>query len=335
MVIGLVKQNLLLQCLTTKKQNIFRSFSQFLGPLNNHILNQSMNSHSTSINSSVNQSSNLIPSTPPSLLSNIQPSAWSDHSYITKILSDTNHLATSTKSLPSPIVRPSSQQQQSNKISSTPRLSNTFNSSVDQSSSLLLQNQSIQFGSISNVFLATPDLFSCRTELPKRTISLNQGLNASIPTPSPLSTFSTTSSVPNLCPDYQHQSQNYPQIPTGNIGMVNIPQWLKSLRLHKYNWIFSTISYESMLSITDDYLMRLNITKGARDKLMMCIGKLKERFGMLCQMEEDIRMHRVPLGTVLDELQKIVVTPMKPIQTNSKEDIGRQLMNIFHLGKYF
>lgn len=283
-----------------------------------------MKSHSTSINSSIHQSSS-------SSLSNIQPTAWSDHSYLTKILSETNHLVSSNKNLPSPIVRPLSQkQQQQPKISSTPCTNNTFDSSDDQSSSLLLQHQSIQFGSISNVFLATPDLFQCRSELPKRTSSLNNGLNESISAP-----LTPTSSAPNLSRTDYHQSSssNYSQIISSNIGMVNIPQWLKSLRLHKYNWIFSNLTYESMLSINDDYLLRLNITKGARDKLLMCIGKLKERFGMLCQMEEDIRMHRVPLGTVLDELQKIVVTPMKPIQANGKEDIGRQLMNIFHLGK--
>lgn len=117
--------------------------------------------------------------------------------------------------------------------------------------------------------------------------------------------------------------------------MANVPQWLKSLRLHKYNWIFENITYERMLSITEDYLARMNITKGARDKLLMCIAKLNERSAMLCQMMDDLRLHRVPMGQVLDELAKIVVTPMKPIRADgTSEDIGQQLLIIFHLGKF-
>lgn len=291
-----------------------------------------MKSHSTSINSSI--SSNLIQYTTQPLLSpaysssslpmNLPP--WQDNLHAPTILNETtNNLTTSTKSLPSPIVRPSQQQQ---KHSSTPNANNRYDI-IDHT----LHHESVQFGSISNVFLATPDLFPCRTEavLSNRSSSLNFGLNeliTSVPT-----TFLTTSSEPNLCSN-SNKSLNSEQTIVNIVGMINIPQWLKSLRLHKYNWVFTNLTYESMLTITDDYLLRLNITKGARDKLLMCIGKLKERFGMLCQMEDDIRMHRVPLANVLDELLKLVVTPMKPIQTNGKEDIGRQLMDIFHLGEF-
>lgn len=37
-------------------------------------------------------------------------------------------------------------------------------------------------------------------------------------------------------------------------GMSTVAQWLKSLRLHKYVWLFTNISYEQMMAMDEKYL---------------------------------------------------------------------------------
>uniref|UniRef100_A0A182KF29 Protein Smaug n=1 Tax=Anopheles christyi TaxID=43041 RepID=A0A182KF29_9DIPT len=117
-----------------------------------------------------------------------------------------------------------------------------------------------------------------------------------------------------------------------NIGMSSIAHWLKSLRLHKYVWLFSNLTYEKMLGITEEYLQSLGVTKGARHKLAICIQKLKERFGTLLQLEKDlIGGQKAQLGTVLEELTNIVLTPMKPIAMDQTEDIAGQFVKVLDL----
>ena len=64
--------------------------------------------------------------------------------------------------------------------------------------------------------------------------------------------------------------------------------WLKSLRLHKYSHIFTDITYEQMLGLTEDYLDKKDVTKGARNKILLCIQKIKERKTLLLQLEKVI-----------------------------------------------
>lgn len=37
-------------------------------------------------------------------------------------------------------------------------------------------------------------------------------------------------------------------------GMSTVAQWLKSLRLHKYVWLFTNVSYEQMMTMDEKYL---------------------------------------------------------------------------------
>ena len=62
--------------------------------------------------------------------------------------------------------------------------------------------------------------------------------------------------------------------------------WLKSLRLHKYAKIFTDITYDEMLNLTEDYLESKDVTKGARNKIILCIQKIKERKKLLLQLEK-------------------------------------------------
>jgi len=103
-------------------------------------------------------------------------------------------------------------------------------------------------------------------------------------------------------------------------GMSNIGQWLKSLRLHKYLWLFSNVSYEHMMDMTEEYLENLGVTKGARHKLVLCIQKLSERSKLLSQIEKELIEGSRSLKNGLDELTHIVMTPMKPMNSVPKEE---------------
>lgn len=49
------------------------------------------------------------------------------------------------------------------------------------------------------------------------------------------------------------RSHNFTEFP----GMSTVAQWLKSLRLHKYVWLFTNISYEQMMAMDEKYLEKL------------------------------------------------------------------------------
>lgn len=118
-----------------------------------------------------------------------------------------------------------------------------------------------------------------------------------------------------------------------NVGMSNIGQWLKSLRLHKYVWLFSNITYEQMLGISEEYLQNLNVTKGARHKLVVCIQRLKDRHTVMCKLEKELMQNQTTLGCALDELTAVVLTPMRPVEPVNKLDVGAQFLRLLNLGE--
>ncbi|RMB90138.1 hypothetical protein DUI87_33478 [Hirundo rustica rustica] len=93
-------------------------------------------------------------------------------------------------------------------------------------------------------------------------------------------------------------------------GMKDVPLWLKSLRLHKYAALFAQMSYEEMMTLTEHHLESQNVTKGARHKIALSIQKLRERQSVLRALEKDI-LEGGNLWTALQELQQILVTPIK------------------------
>lgn len=92
--------------------------------------------------------------------------------------------------------------------------------------------------------------------------------------------------------------------------MKDVPAWLKSLRLHKYAALFSQMTYEEMMTLTEHHLESQNVTKGARHKIALSIQKLRERQSVLKALEKDI-LEGGNLWTALQELQQIMVTPIK------------------------
>lgn len=119
------------------------------------------------------------------------------------------------------------------------------------------------------------------------------------------------------------------------IGMGNIAVWLKSLRLHKYLWLFTTMTYEHMMDMNEEYLENLGVTKGARHKLVLCIQKLAERGAQLKQIEKELMDGTKPLKVGLDEITNIILTPMKPINSvPCDEDVATNVMRVLDCGKF-
>jgi len=106
-------------------------------------------------------------------------------------------------------------------------------------------------------------------------------------------------------------------------GMKDVPIWLKSLRLHKYAHIFADMTYEEMLNLTEEYLEKNDVTKGARKKIIICIQKIKERKKALAQLEKEVlqlgRLHHV-----LAELKAILMSPIRPPKGIKKEKGGNE-----------
>lgn len=125
-------------------------------------------------------------------------------------------------------------------------------------------------------------------------------------------------------------------------GMRDVPAWLKTLRLHKYSYLFTTLAYEEMLELTEERLAEQGVTKGARHKLAISIAKLQQRYETLLNLEKDlVHTPREPsapftqrsmvLVNALDELKTILSTPMKPSQETDSQDIPMQFTKV--LGK--
>ncbi|XP_055702993.1 protein Smaug isoform X2 [Phlebotomus papatasi] len=119
--------------------------------------------------------------------------------------------------------------------------------------------------------------------------------------------------------------------PAHQSGMSGIGQWLKSLRLHKYVWLFTNITYEQMMDITEEHLQNLGVTKGARHKLVLCIQKLRERHSRLLEIEKGLLQDQTFLTPALEELANVVLTPMKPVNHYGKDDVAAQLYKVIEL----
>lgn len=116
-------------------------------------------------------------------------------------------------------------------------------------------------------------------------------------------------------------------------GMSYVFAWLKSLRLHKYNYVFENFTYEQTMNVNEQYLAQLNVTKGARDKLVNCIQKLHNRCSTLIQTENDLINNKITLVAAVDILNDILTTPMKPIEEYNPTDVGSKFLDVLTLGK--
>ncbi|XP_068681793.1 protein Smaug homolog 2-like isoform X1 [Montipora foliosa] len=101
-------------------------------------------------------------------------------------------------------------------------------------------------------------------------------------------------------------------------GMKDVGSWLKNLRLHKYGSLFSQLSYEEMLGLSEEYLDNKGVTKGARNKILLSIKKLSERGEILSRLEKEV-LEPGKLQGVLNGLKDIIYTPIKPFSPSPPE----------------
>ncbi|CAG9788216.1 unnamed protein product [Diatraea saccharalis] len=122
------------------------------------------------------------------------------------------------------------------------------------------------------------------------------------------------------------KSNNY----TEHAGMSTVTQWLKSLRLHKYVWLFTNISYEQMMAIDEKYLEELGVTKGARHKLLLSIKKLNERASILEAVESELAagVTAAAAARALERLRGVLLSPMLPAS-----DLPVAIVRTLDLGK--
>uniref|UniRef100_A0A8C9YWR5 Protein Smaug homolog 1 n=1 Tax=Sander lucioperca TaxID=283035 RepID=A0A8C9YWR5_SANLU len=109
-------------------------------------------------------------------------------------------------------------------------------------------------------------------------------------------------------------------------GMRDVPAWLKSLRLHKYAALFSTMTYDEMMSLTEEQLEAQKVTKGARHKIVISILKLKERQNLLRSLEKDV-LEGSNLRAPLQELHQMIMTPIKAFVGGEEASLQRPLLS--------
>ncbi|XP_050303672.1 protein Smaug homolog 1 [Anthonomus grandis grandis] len=99
--------------------------------------------------------------------------------------------------------------------------------------------------------------------------------------------------------------------------MKSIMSWLKSLRLHKYSWIFHDLTANQMMNMSEDYLMGMGVTKGARQKLLLSLQKLRNRQKLLL----DLEMGLMNGSNVYDALKELKGVLQSPMQITMGEDL--------------
>ncbi|XP_005458949.1 protein Smaug homolog 1 isoform X3 [Oreochromis niloticus] len=112
---------------------------------------------------------------------------------------------------------------------------------------------------------------------------------------------------------------------TGGGSNANVPAWLKSLRLHKYAALFSTMTYDEMMALTEEQLEAQKVTKGARHKIVISIQKLKERQNLLRSLEKDV-LEGGNLRAPLQELHQMIMTPIKAFSGGEEASLHRPLL---------
>ena len=93
-------------------------------------------------------------------------------------------------------------------------------------------------------------------------------------------------------------------------GMEYVPAWLKHLRLHKYTEYIMSLTYQELLELTDEKLQKMNVTQGARKKLLLNIEKLSERPQALIAIGTTLENDDCDIKNVLADLESIIRSPI-------------------------
>ena len=114
------------------------------------------------------------------------------------------------------------------------------------------------------------------------------------------------------------------------IGMENVPQWLKQLRLHKYTEYIMSLSYQELISLNEEKLQKMNVTKGARRKILLSIEKLSERPKTLATINSKLDREGCDIKEILLELETLIKSPVLILEAEKRkgesgEDSGAEV----------
>ncbi|ENN76387.1 hypothetical protein HUJ04_009134 [Dendroctonus ponderosae] len=106
--------------------------------------------------------------------------------------------------------------------------------------------------------------------------------------------------------------------------MKSVLAWLKSMRLHKYSWLFHDLTVNQMMNLSEEYLIEAGVTKGARQKMLLNLEKLKNRKKLLSDLEIGL-MNGSNVYEALKELKAVSQTPM---QISPGDDLCSQFIKV-------
>ena len=92
--------------------------------------------------------------------------------------------------------------------------------------------------------------------------------------------------------------------------MECVPAWLKHLRLHKYTDYIMGLTYQELMELTDEKLQKMNVTQGARKKLLLNIEKLSERPQALTAISTSLENDDCDIKSILVDLETIIRSPI-------------------------
>jgi hypothetical protein len=95
------------------------------------------------------------------------------------------------------------------------------------------------------------------------------------------------------------------------------------------------MTFDQMMNLTIDQLKEGKITDGACTKILLNIKKLKEREALLQQCLIDIDNGQIDIKTVLQQLNELMLTPIraKQIELDNDEDLPTLIMQVLEKGK--
>ena len=93
-------------------------------------------------------------------------------------------------------------------------------------------------------------------------------------------------------------------------GMEYVPAWLKHLRLHKYTEHIMGLTYQELVELTEEKLQNMNVTQGARKKLLLNIERLSERPQALAAIETTLENDDCDIKNVLADLESVIRSPI-------------------------
>lgn len=127
--------------------------------------------------------------------------------------------------------------------------------------------------------------------------------------------------------DFQRPDPKPPTEDASHGSEYDFAPWLKSLRLHKYKDLFANMTYDEMMQLTEEKLAKESVTKGARDKILLNVKRLHERFDRLKTLEKELSSGG-SLKSALAELKVMIYTPITKFEPPASDEGAAQTANL-------